>query len=54
MQYSPVREYYDKLGICFEPYENFQGKVEFNDGDKEKVLYNYWYDKIKEYSNVSS
>ena len=54
MQHSPVRDYYDKLGICFEPLENFQGNVEFNDGDKEKVLYNYWYDKIKEYSNVSS
>ena len=54
MQYSPVREYYDKLGICFEPLEDFQGKAEFKDGDKEKVLYNYWYDKIKEYSNGSS
>jgi len=54
MQHSPVREYYDKLGICFEPLEDFQGKEEFNDCDKEKVLYNYWYDKIKEYSNVSS
>jgi hypothetical protein len=48
MQHSPVRDYYDKLGICFEPLENFQGKVEFKDDDKEKVLYNYWYDKIKE------
>jgi len=53
MQHSPVRDYFDKLGICFEPLEDFQGNVEFNDCDKEKVLYNYWYDKIKEKSCIN-
>ncbi len=53
MQHSPVRDYYGKLGICFEPLEDFQGKAEFNICDKEKVLYNYWYDRIKESTNVS-
>mgnify|MGYP005817695219 CR=1 FL=1 len=47
MQHSPVRDYYGQLGISCEPLENFTGTTNFNSEDKEKVLYNYWYDKLK-------
>jgi len=44
---TPIRQYYNQLGISNEPMENFTGTVEFNVEDKQKVLYNYWYDKLK-------